>query len=102
MTMINDTLMTRLLSKATRTARGCWQWTGSHVGKRVKYGTIFVRGDGPVYAHRVSFGLFKKAIPKHIKVCHHCDNGLCINPSHLFSGTQSDNIRDAIAKGRMN
>ena len=39
-------------------------------------------------------------IPDHLQVHHHCDNGTCVNPDHLWLGTQKDNIQDACRKGR--
>jgi len=51
-------------------------------------------------AHRVSWKLHFGAIEKGISICHKCDNPPCVRPTHLFSGTQSDNLKDAIKKGR--
>lgn len=77
---------------------GCWIWTGA-VGGR--YGQI--RKDGRAqYAHRVSFEAHKGKIPDGLSVCHVCDEPLCVNPAHLFSGTHSENIKDMHNKGRHN
>lgn len=76
---------------------GCWEWTG-----RIKprgYGAISI--DGKEYlAHRAAWIITNGFIPKGFYVCHHCDNRKCINPDHLFIGTQRDNVQDCISKGR--
>lgn len=77
----------------------CWNWTA---GKRAgRYGNIRVGGKhGPMVAsHRVSYALHK-GDPSGFFVLHKCDNTLCVNPSHLFLGSQADNVADMIAKGR--
>ena len=76
--------------------RKCWLWTGAighHYGQIQNNGTLCP-------AHRVSWILKYGEIPKGLQVLHRCDVPLCVRPSHLFLGTQSDNIRDAMKKGR--
>lgn len=51
-------------------------------------------------AHRLSWQIANGSIPDGLQVLHHCDNGACIRPDHLFVGTQADNMRDMDAKGR--
>lgn len=52
-------------------------------------------------AHRMAWIECFGEIPEGMSVLHRCDNKRCVNPEHLFLGTQRDNIRDAMAKGRM-
>lgn len=75
----------------------CWPWTG-HRGRN-GYGRIAVRSVGPVSASRASWFLAHGRWPSGV-VCHACDNPPCVNPAHLWEGTQRDNIRDCVAKGR--
>lgn len=78
----------------------CWIWTGYRIGHdRSRRASLKVNGKN-AYASRISWGLFRGEIPEGICVCHHCDNVLCVNPSHLFLGTHSDNMQDMIRKGR--
>lgn len=80
---------------------GCWEWTG---GKSHGYGQVRIRevwGNRPVYAHRASFVVYHlQPIPKGLVICHTCDNPCCINPGHLFLGTQDENLKDMANKGR--
>lgn len=76
---------------------GCWIWTGATIPQG--YGCLR-RFKKTLKAHRVSFELFKGKISSGLHVCHRCDNPSCVNPEHLFLGTNVDNMNDKKAKGR--
>jgi len=79
---------------------GCWMWTG-RVGTN-GYGLFRIKPSPkqPASAHRVSYEMKHGPIPQGFCVLHACDKPLCVNPSHLFLGTQADNMRDMANKGR--
>ena len=78
----------------------CWEWMGSKVNKQDTYGQIRLNGRCH-RAHRFAYQLIHKIQlnPKQF-VCHTCDNPSCVNPKHLWIGTNSDNMQDSIRKGR--
>jgi len=86
----------RFMTKVNKTDT-CWLWVGN-IHKR-GYGQFKLKGK-KVGAHRVSYELFKGPIPKGLCVCHTCDVRHCVNPDHLWLGTQKENIRDMYSKGR--
>lgn len=79
---------------------GCWPWTGSKTPKG--YGKLGEGGKGGrgLLAHRFSYEVHKGQIPHGLVVMHSCDNPSCVNPDHLTTGTQSENILDSFRKGR--
>jgi hypothetical protein len=93
----------RVLRACEVSTNGCWNWR--LVKDRVGYGRLKVQlGTREKFrhtpAHRYAWELWRGPIPDGMNVLHACDNRACCNPSHLFLGTQKDNIQDMHAKGR--
>lgn len=75
---------------------GCWEWQGAIDGDG--YG-IFTYAGKTYRAAREALTLDGRP-PDNKMACHHCDNPRCVRPDHLFVGTNQDNMRDMVAKGR--
>lgn len=83
--------------------KDCWNWTGALKDKSKKnnqYGSFRVSRTKSEGAHRVAFILTNGPIPTGLFVCHSCDNPKCCNPSHLWLGTNGENMKDAFDKNR--
>ena len=72
----------------------CWLWKGA-----IGYGRLAV-GTRNLLAHRISYELATGINPGELDVLHRCDNPPCVNPAHLFLGTDLDNKHDSMQKGR--
>lgn len=83
----------------------CWLWQGA-IDKRKSGKKCYGRFRFDKYpipmdrAHRASYKLNVGPIPEGLYVCHKCDVPACVNPAHLFLGTQKDNVQDMYRKGR--
>ena len=75
----------------------CWNWKGHSQ----RYGRLIYQRE-EIKAHRLAYRLTYGKFDDSLCILHPCDNPLCCNPKHLFIGTQDDNMKDMVAKGRSN
>lgn len=90
---------TRFLGKTSpdKSSNGCIEWIA---GKNKKNYGKFSIGSRSITAHRVAYWIHHGIDPVGLHVCHTCDNPPCVNPEHLFIGTNTDNLNDRLVKNR--
>lgn len=79
----------------------CHIWIGCKHSKG--YGSFqlgYEHNNKKAYAHRFAYELYIGKIPKGLLILHKCDNPSCVNPAHLFTGTNADNSKDMVSKNR--
>lgn len=84
--------------KKVEVTDSCWLWTAAT--NMHGYGVYKATGDRQKRVHRLAYEQLVGPIPPGFNILHRCDVRRCLNPAHLFVGTQADNTRDAILKGR--
>jgi hypothetical protein len=92
----NSSIKERFFQKVNKT-NSCWLWTGALSSRG--YGSFGVNGKTTA-AHRYSYQMHIGEIPKGLVICHTCDTPSCVNPDHLWAGTQSENMKDMFNKNR--
>ena len=80
----------------------CWTWQGGVWSKKQGYGSFSPYSGKTIKAHRWSFFWHNPQAVGWvgIHILHTCDNTLCVNPQHLYIGTNADNVRDKMSRGR--
>ena len=92
-------VITRFESKINKsTTTDCWWWIGSIW--KTGYGAFCIEHKN-IQAHRVSYELYVGPIPERALICHTCDNAHCVNPKHLYIGTNTTNNRDRLERDPM-
>lgn len=93
----NERIKVRIQKTIKIDEKKCWLWIGAK--HRQGYAIISYKRK-PSLGHRVSWMVYKGEIPESMKICHICDVTSCVNPEHLFLGSQKENVKDAVEKGK--
>lgn len=92
---IDGSVIIRFHRMYKKTENGCWEWSGL-----LKHGygviTYYSQSFG---AHRVSYFIHTGKVPS-LHILHKCDNPKCVNPNHLYEGTDADNTNDKVIRNR--
>lgn len=101
MDKIEQKVIDRFWSKVKKSEdpEGCWEWIA---GRSSNGRAAFWYEKRTLIASRFSYSLVFDDIPQGFFICHHCDNPICVKPSHLFAGTPKDNAQDCLIKNRKN
>lgn len=95
---VTKSVTVRLQEKIIVSTAGCWEYQGYLRGKNKQHAGFFFNGKDS-YAHIAAYETWVGPVGNNC-VLHHCDNGICINPEHLFLGDRPANIADMVKKGR--
>lgn len=96
---MDEETVARFWSKVDRRdPNDCWPWTGFRESRG--YGQCYISASSTRKAHRIAFEISNGPIPPGLLVRHRCDNPPCCNPAHLETGTDADNVRDRVERGR--
>lgn len=93
----NPTVQESLFDRCVRTENGCLEWVGNRTPPG--YGRLRFQSQEH-YAHRLAWESENGPVPSGMYVLHKCDNPPCCDLTHLYVGTQRDNIHDIIDRGR--